>query len=349
MKKLLIITDYNHRFLISLDNDDKYVSMNVSKLHRIFSKYGLDVEVKEFSQIDMNIDYHGYIVLYQTSEGNGQFYKKYIEDLIYQLQSNGAVVLPKYQYLKAHHNKGSMEQIRCGFNDRSLKSITSKYYGTPIEALKASPEFPVVIKQISGSGSTGVYRASNLKEYKKYVYEASKTLIAKNILDLFITRTKMVIKGFLSLLNPKYFYRKERIYRPFIVQNFIQNLSGDFKVLYFGGKYYTLYRENRKNDFRASGGGRLFEVPLEENYPLLDFARKVVDEIDFPIIGMDIGYDGKQFHLIEFQMIHLGPYALQRSNRYFLWKNNSWECIQTKSDLEEEFARSISEYIENRN
>jgi glutathione synthase/RimK-type ligase-like ATP-grasp enzyme len=323
--------------------------MDVKKIEQMFASKGFTVEVMEFSQLDVNRDYKGYYVLYQTSETVGQFYKKYVEDLIYYLQMNGAIVLPEYKYLKAHHNKGFMELLRNTFSDKSLKTVSSKYYGTPIEALKEDPKLPVVIKQISGSGSTGVYCAKTKKEYEKYVRKVSKTIIADSYLDLHIGIIKNRIKKLLALVSQKYRNKiPKKVYRPFVVQNFIPGLPGDYKVLYFGGKYYTLYRENRENDFRASGGGCLYEVPMEDNIPLLDFARKVVREIDFPIIGMDIGFDGKDYHLFEFQMIHIGPYALQRSNYYFIWKDNCWECVKEKSDLEEEFTRSIYEYIESK-
>ena len=119
-------------------------------------------------------------------------------------------------------------------------------------------------------------------------------------------------------------------------------------MLYFGGKYYTLYRKNRKNDFRASGGGRLFTVPKHENIGLLDFASKLVSEIDFPVIGMDIGYDGSKYHLIEYQMTHLGPYTLHASDYWHENIDNKWVLFEGKSDLEEEFSRSIYEYIESK-
>jgi glutathione synthase/RimK-type ligase-like ATP-grasp enzyme len=349
VKNLLILIDYNKDFLISLNSENKYVSMDVRKIEQIFTSKGFKVEVLEFSELDYSRNYKGYYILYQTSEAKGQYYKKYIEDVVYYLQMSGAIVLPEYKYLKAHHNKGFSELLRNKFSDESLKTIKSKYYGNPIEALKENPELPVVIKQISGAGSAGIYCANTMKDYKKYVEKVSKTMIEDSYCSLYINIFKSIIKRFLSLVNPKYRTSKStEVYRPFIVQNLIEGLPGDYKVLYFGGKYYTLFRKNRKNDFRASGSGLFYDVPLEENIALLNFAEKVVKEIDFPIIGMDIGFDGNRFHLIEFQTIHLGPYTLQKANYYFLRKNDKWECVSEKSNLEEEFSRSIYEYIESK-
>lgn len=346
MKNLLILTDYNKDFLISLNKKNKYTTMDVNVLKEKFTERGFVVKVLEFSEVDLKADYCGYYVIYQTSETIGQFYKKYIEDVVYLLKCRGAIVLPDYSYLKAHHNKGYMEAIRNMFKDDDLKSITSKYYGSAIEALKCEPNLPVVIKQISGSGSAGVYCAKTKEEYEKFVKLASNTIISDSYKSIHITFVKNTIKKILSFItNISYKRQPIKVERPIIVQSFIQGLLGDYKVLYFGGKYYTLYRKNRKNDFRASGGGLLYEVPMEDNIRLLNFAKKVVAEIEFPIIGMDIGFDGDKYHLIEFQMIHVGPYTLQNSNYYFTWDSEQWKCIREKSDLEEEFSRSIAEYI----
>jgi glutathione synthase/RimK-type ligase-like ATP-grasp enzyme len=140
-------------------------------------------------------------------------------------------------------------------------------------------------------------------------------------------------------------YDTTPVSNPVIVQSFVEGLKGDYKVLFFGGKYYAMYRKNRDNDFRASGSGRFFEVPGEQQEGLLGFAAKVTSEINFPVIGMDIGYDGVSYHLIEFQMIHPGTSALQRSKYWHEYKDGKWIRMNGISDLEEEFSRSVFEKI----
>jgi hypothetical protein len=350
MKEILLLTDYNDEFLIALNEMDEYVSMNLNEINKAFELRGYSLRKIRFSELEHEIiDLNGKYVLYQTSEQVGQFYKKYIEDIVYYLELSGAILLPAYKYLKAHHNKGFMELIRSNFSKSDLNTVNSKYFGTATEALTYEPKFPVVIKQISGSGSDGVYCARNNKEYSMYLKQGSSIIISRNYAVFVETIVKNFAKKTLNFINlKKYTLFPIKVERPVVVQEFIENLSGDYKVLYFGGKFYTLYRMNRDNDFRASGGGKLEEIAIEDNYPLLEYAKKIVDEIEFPIIGMDIGFDGTKFHLIEFQMIHIGPYTLERSNHYFIWNNSKWECIMGKSDLVEEFTRSICEYIENK-
>lgn len=318
--------------------------MNVRDLTQCFKDLHYEVCVLKFSEIDYTADYHGCYILYQTSEASGAFYKHFIEDIVYELQERGAVLLPEFRYLKAHHNKVYMEILRSSFKDDMLKTITSRVCGNPDEALKNISGFPTVIKRTAGSGSNGVFLAHNHKEYKKLIRKASLVGFSENhswIKDW----TKNSIKKCINCVKKEKYKIELPCYNSFIIQNFIPGLSGDFKVLYFGGKYFTLYRKNRNNDFRASGSGKLFEVKEQEHIGLLDFARKITKEIDFPILGLDIGYDGLQYHLIEFQMLHIGPYTLQASRFWHEYQDGIWIRKEGSSDLEQEFARSIDFFI----
>lgn len=318
-RKLMILTDNNGKFLISIQNLKNYTTMNISRIKKYFENKGYIVCIKSFSELDFCDNYRNVYILYETSEKKGGFYKRYIEDIIYFLEKQGAILLPKYEYLKAHHNKVYMELLRISFSDGALNTINSKCYGSAIEAIGATRKYtikyPIVIKRAAGAGGKGVYCANNYKEYKKYIYRASNVIISQSLGSLLIEEIKNKVRYFLSNFKMRYkVTNREFANEPFVIQTFIEGLRGDYKVLFYGNKYYTLYRINRKNDFRASGSGLFREVPEHEHKEILEFARKLTMEIEFPIIGMDIGYDGKNYHLIEFQMIHIGPYALQASN-----------------------------------
>jgi len=349
MAKVIILTDYNSDFLISTYGGF-YHSMDIKKIKYLFESLNFHVNVSKYSEINFDDNFNGTYVLYQSTEDNGQFYKRYIEDIIYYLQLKGAIALPEYKFLKAHHNKGFMELLRKSFKNEELKTITSNYYGNLVDIKFKNYKFPVVVKQISGSGSSGVLLARNKTELSKVVRRNSNGYLFNSILLIQIILTKNIFKILLNkFFSKNYLINVHKIGKPFIIQNFIKNLPGDYKVLYFGGKYYTLYRSNRKNDFRASGSGIFNDVPENMIEPLLNFSMLVVNEIDFPVIGMDIGFDGNVFHLIEFQMIHIGPITLERSKYFYSKVNNDWIMFESSSNLEDEFCRSIYEFIISKN
>lgn len=350
MKKLIILTDEYSEFLVSKADFMNYTSMDINKIKTFFLKANYNVSISKFSELDLGESYEGVFILYQTSEAPGSFYKRYIEDLIYFLERQGAVVLPKHEFLKAHHDKIFMEFLRSGFVDESLKIIKSKCFGSWVDAKNYNPGFPVVIKQSSSSGAAGVFLAKNMKEYRRYIKKAGNVIVASGLADLLITYLKNAVKKMIKYIYPsksRYFtYNTDPVSSSLIVQNFVPGLSGDYKVLFFGGKYYCLYRKNRDNDFRASGSGMFYDVPEEDHEGLLNFAQKLTHEIDFPILGIDIGFDGMKYHLIEFQMIHLGPSTLQRSTFWHECHDGKWIRYEGPSDLEEEFSRAIIDYIE---
>ncbi len=349
MSRLIILTDAYSEFLVSRADLRYFTSMDVDLISNWFRSRNYDVKVCKFSELDLNTSYKGVFFLYQTSEAPGAFYKRYIEDLVYHLEKLGAIPMPSHEYLKAHHDKVFMEFIRMRFQDESLKTIRSTCYGSWVDARSYSGNYPVVIKQASGSAGKGVYLARNPKEYQQKVKKAGRVVIGSGLADMVVTWVKNTAKKFVKWMQPdkkSYVkYNTAPVSSAVIVQNYIPGLSGDYKVLYFGRRYYFMYRKNRPNDFRASGSGQFLDVPEEEQLGVLEFARKVTHEINFPIIGMDIGFDGENYHLIEFQMIHLGTSALQRSRFWHEYHEGSWIKVEGNSILEEELARSIDSFI----
>jgi glutathione synthase/RimK-type ligase-like ATP-grasp enzyme len=353
LKKLIILVDSKLGFQISKPDFKYFRSMDIEKIKKFFDSRDFNVEIKKFYELDLMEDFRDVNILYQTSEAPGSFYKRYIEDLIFHLEKKGANVLPCYEYLKAHHNKVFMELMRLRFADDSLKTIRSKWFGSWEDALNFQPDFPVVIKQSSSSAGVGVFLARNIAEYKKYVKRAGRLITSRSVTDLLIGYFKILIKKVIKYTHPVRSgyvkYDTTPVSNPLIVQTFIDGLNGDFKVLVFGRKYYAMYRKNRDNDFRASGSGRFYEVPQEEQEGLLEFSRKLTLEIDFPILGMDIGFDGMKYHLLEFQMIHHGTSALQRSKYWHEYHDGKWVRFDGTSDLEEEFSRSVYDIIKEAN
>jgi len=349
MKRLIILTDGKSEFLISKADFKNFTSMDINKIKEYFVARNFFVEVFKFSELDLNNDYNGVYFLYQTSEAPGSFYKRYIEDLVYFLEQKGAVMMPPHKLILAHHNKIFMELWRSDFTDESLKTIKSWCYGSWMDARNFDSGFPVVIKQASSSGGAGVFLASNRKEFNRNIKKAGRIIVAYNLKELFVSFVKKAGKKIILIFAPgksKYLqYDIAPLSTSLIVQTYIPGLGGDYKVLLFGGKFYMMYRKNRENDFRASGSGSFFAVPEEDHEGILNFAHRVTKEINFPVVGMDIGFDGENYHLIEFQVIHVGTSALHRSKFWHEFRDGKWVKFEGLSYLEEEFSRAIYNYI----
>ena len=355
-KKILILTHEDGRFatkFVGTMEKHEGTNMDTYEMKILFEDNGFSCSMLKFSELDMRDNYKGYFVVYASSEDYGKFYKNYIEDIILRLQLDGAILLPNYIFLRAHANKSFQELLRASFDKNELRepySISVGSYGE-LKGVASRISYPCVVKTSSGSGSSGVILVHNEEE----LYKHTKKLMTIHYVDYsrdLIQRIKLYIWRMIKILT------KHKHSQPIsekmqtnkvVIQGFIPGLEGDYKVLYFYERYYILHRNNRKNDFRASGSGDfLFPELSEEVIKVLDYAKMVSAEIDQPMISMDIVSSGTdKCYLIEFQCVYFGPLTMQYSPFYYENKDGIWTKENNKHSLEEEYCRSIVEYIGN--
>ena len=338
--KIIILTDYKNHFETKYSAVPYRSGFDKKALKSYFSDFEIEIEFKAFSEIDFeNNEIKNQYFLYTSSEDKHVFYKGYIEDVVYGIHLAGGKPLPGYKYLKAHHNKVFMEVLRSQSKLDSIKNIKSKLYGTYEEFIKDkfTIQNSIVVKPAEGSMSKGISLHSTLNSAKKAIKNISKSqLIFQDLKDYF---RRFKHQGYIT--NSK--HRKK-----FITQNYVENLKGDWKILIYGNRYYVLNRENRKNDFRASGGGHLSYNKEVPNH-LLDFSKDIFDELDVPNLSLDIGLSNCELYLIEFQALFFGTYTLEYSEHYFRKEELSWQIVEENSILEKVYVESIHSYISKQN
>jgi glutathione synthase/RimK-type ligase-like ATP-grasp enzyme len=312
--------------------------MDIGKIVMCFEKLGIQTEVTSFDKLDLRSSYQDTVVLYTSSEDLELKYKSYIEDIILFLERRGAILLPDFAFFRAHHNKSFMELLRYELFPEQSENLNTRIFGTLEEFIRADlPDKKFVVKSAYGAGSRYVKLAKDKAGLANIAAKMSRCIQPMGLIKEI--RRRIIWRG----------YHKASLNRnKFIVQNFIEGLRGDFKVLKYGRRFYTLYRKNRKNDFRASGGGRL-EFRLPENVSeegLLDFAKEISDKIGTPLCSLDIAWDGKKFILIEFQCINFGPYAAEKSTHCHIYENGKWTESKEVCCLEQVFCEAIAEYVE---
>lgn len=334
--KINVLTDYRGWIFssVKLYKEDHIVSMNVDKLRQYSKDEGIELYFIKYSEINISDDYSGQFFIYSSSEDPRLIYKGYMEDILYVLSRKGAILIPEWRYMRAHHNKALMEMLRDVELNNIDTGIHSKIYGCNEEFIYNvnNINFPCVFKTAEGAGSNGVALLKNKEEALSFLEEENinhKSTIKEKILKSMGRLGKSVHSN----------HRNK-----FIIQNFIPNLSGDFKILIFGEKYYALSRKNRENDFRASGGGKLnYEPVLPDG--ILDFAKSIYDTLNVPVVSLDVAYNGIHFYLIEFQCIHFGTATLEYSTHYYKLIDNQWTRFDEQSILEKEYMISLKGYI----
>ena len=353
MKKRILILYDNRGYVASSLLPEAKRKVNIELLANQFRKLEFDVEVKSLHDLQFPTNYKDWYVIYPSSEDYGLFYKEYIEDVLLRLKLDGAILLPEFEFFRAHHNKVFMELLKTKFRSKELKTIKSyTLYGkSDLEKLLMENKitYPIVIKTSEGSGSIGVDLAKTEDELIKKVKKMGKINFSSGVYSKKI-KFRHFIGHNLRKIQKKNVVEQPEAREKIVIQTFISNLEYDYKVLVFGTKFYLLRRDVRKNDFRASGSGKLhFVENFESNEEkVLDFALLAYEEIGTPLLSIDIAYDGEKCHMIEYQCLNFGPYTLQFSKWYYRKENNQWKVINDKSILEVEMANAIDYYIRNK-
>lgn len=338
--KIIVLVDYRGAFYSSTKNNRTLSTINVIKFCKYLKEFNYDVEVSEFSQLDVCKDYSNVLILPTSSEDYGLLYKGYIEDILIALHFAGAILVPSLALFRAHHNKLEMELLRNILIPEQAKLLQTMEFGTYEEFLKAHNDGKIeegvyVVKSAFGAGSRRVFLAHNYRELKKITKKVSRSIYVSDIIREY--RRRILWNG----------YIKASLHRnKFIIQKYIDNLDGDFKVLKYGDKYYPLYRNNRKNDFRASGSGLLdFDITNKIDVKaILSFAMRIANCIGTPLCSMDIAFVNNCFYLLEYQCVCFGTYAAERSEGYWIYKNG-WNFIKNQCDIEKVMCEAIVNYI----
>jgi glutathione synthase/RimK-type ligase-like ATP-grasp enzyme len=336
--KILIVIDYRKQFWLRADYKES--NFNLPLLISEFNNLGYQVDVSGFSQLDLkNASYSDTYVIYQSTEDPDSFYKSFIEDCLLGLELKGAILIPGFRFFRAHNNKVFMEILRDVNISKELKRPQSRYFGTYEEYQKYftfKDSFPKVFKLSEGAQSKNVLLLKTKKDFLRVPKIKTRTF------NLYFWLVDL-IKPILKKKYPNY-QKKSNHRRKFIIQNFVEGLDGDYKVLVYGNDYYVLSRKVRPNDFRASGSG-LLEYKRELPSGLLEYAKTCFNAFDVPFMGLDIAEKEGTYYLIEFQFVHFGNYTLEKSSFHFQFNDNKWNIIEEQVILEKEFANAIHNYI----
>lgn len=324
MKTIIALLDYKNIFGSKYDSIPYRSGYDLNHIRLLFHEKNYDCSFLTFTNKTIFEENNKNPILLTSSEDIGGYYKSFFDDFYFHLLLNGKRLIPSYDLFKAHNNKVYMELLRSRIGHLWGDTLKSKVFGCveELEQVIDQIELPVVIKRFDGALSRGVYLAKNKDE----LLEKAKS----------VSRIKLGIQDLKDWLRPfrHQGYIRESIHRnKFILQQFIPNLKNDWKILVWGERLFVLTRHTRKNDFRASGSHVNYLAGSKSLMPegILDFAELLRDSLDTPHVSLDIVYDGKKFHVVEFQAIHFGTSTCNMSDVYFEKKNGHW--IQVKNDI----------------
>jgi hypothetical protein len=276
------------------------------------------------------------IVLYSSSQ-RGE-HKQFIADLMIILAERN-VLIPSYESLLAHDNKGFQTLLASKYK---LNYVEAVYY-SDVTQVPVDQAYPCVVKTINGASSNGVELAESFEDIKKFICRSDVGVTWQSI--------KLFLKKYLFRwkFNSDWYSYTNYGRKRFIIQRYIRDLKYDYKVLIFSDKFYVLKRLTRESDFKASGSGLwVREFDSDEIQIVLSAADTFRKSYRSPIYSLDIVVEQGVARIIEFQFTHIGPITLTESEGYYM-NHRGWTYIPAPSTLEEEFCRSVIEYLNSTN
>lgn len=185
--------------------------------------------------------------------------------------------------------------------------VPTHIFYTEEEALDwaATTDFPKVFKLRGGAGSTNVKLAKTKNEAIKLIRKSFgngfKQYRATELLREEYRKYKLGKSTLRDLLRPIYFmlkryptkfdqyHGKESGYAYF--QDFIPGNDHDIRICIVGNRAFGFKRLTRKNDFRASGSGKIVYKKEELNEKCVEIAFEVNKRLNMQSVAYDFVFD----------------------------------------------------------
>jgi glutathione synthase/RimK-type ligase-like ATP-grasp enzyme len=322
-----------------------WVSLKVPRLIETARNAGYTVDCFTYHQVVNQLPrIKKSIILYSFSQKRN--IRDYLRDLIYYLDDGSNLLIPSFDLLMCHEDKGYQELFKRKIG---LSSLPALYFSSRRELDGYEIEFPAVVKQTIGTNGKRVFLVHDRAELERAVRRFEEIPFRDRV-DLFRRKYLRPKKHFAEY--PEYSNRTDyyqyveyvKKERNFIIQPFVPDLSYDYRVLVLFDRYYIMKRRTRENDFRASGTKR-FDFSMEMDPKLLDHAQAVYKKFDTPLLSLDIGVHGGRFHVFEFQALHFGVSAVVKSKGYYCKKRGRWTFETKAPDIEQDLMTGIIKFI----
>lgn len=211
--------------------------------------------------------------------------------------------------------------------------------------------FPIVAKLKRGAGATNVKLLNSLEEAKKYVDLMFSVGINSNSgalenLDQKFRVAKQIKNPFLLIKKTYQFLLKNRNENKvrdsekgyFYYQKYMPNNSYDTRIIIINNKAVAIRRNNRNNDFRASGSGKVEYDHLLFDIKMIQIAFDVVKKISSQSLAFDFVYDEEHQPKIVEICFAFSMKAYDRCDGYWDIKLN---YHPEKINLQEEMIKSF--------
>jgi glutathione synthase/RimK-type ligase-like ATP-grasp enzyme len=232
------------------------------------------------------------------------------------------------------------------FESKAAQSYIFRLHSVPIPrtvatfdvdnalALLKETKMPLVVKKSFGAASKNVRLIKSANKMRAYI----KTTLCRQMIERITSRHGRLIASSTKYLVPDIIERKVRDNNQRCVywQELVPGNSRDLRITVIGDRYaFAFWRNNRPNDFRASGSGNIdyvYPVPIDVVCHCIALNKK----FDFDSMAYDIVFKDGDYKIIEISYGYIdkaiyntpGYYCLQDGQLEFnpghFWPQELW-------------------------
>jgi glutathione synthase/RimK-type ligase-like ATP-grasp enzyme len=330
LKKIIFLTNYQN---IIPQRNNEIEGLNLDLISRVLEVNNFNVE-----KISLNA-FIGALKEQESIEGvyfyytSSQYpiYKSFILDVLKQIELRGGILIPELRHFISHENKNFQELEKTRLGIKSPYGLPIGTYEEGLERLN-KVSYPIVIKKSCGFRSRNVKLANNVQEGKKMLLKMLEGNVKFSNDGLYYLYRKFK--------NKKHYPKK---FGKIIIQEFIPDLTYDWKILVFGERCIGGKRYVKKNDFRASGS-KLYSLEQDPPDSVLNFALRCKKDLNCSNISLDISENKGDVQLLEYQTMHFSLLAW-KSVHYFEKEKGNWKKFAITEELEHYMGIGIYEHI----
>ncbi len=284
---------------------------------------------------------------------------KFARGILWAAKKMGLLVFPDFNDCWHFDDKVSESYILQAIN-APIPKYRCFYTFNDVQEWLNRPDisYPFIAKLMSGAGSHNVNLIKNKNQALSYAhkmfnngissapsiaFKAKSQLQSSENIDN-IKKRVAKIPEFIHTYRRARLFSKERGYAYF--QEFIPNNGYDLKIVVIGDKMGFICRKNRKNDFRASGGGCLYYDRSLLNNKIIKSSFEVSDRLGCQCMGYDyiINNTTDDVYIIEMSY-NFSHKALLDCNGYY---NRDGEWINNQLNAPVEVLKNMLEKLRRR-